>query len=160
MDNRTETSAIETRAEPEHVFAILNNPARIPEWAPDFAESVTLYDENFWRARKGGNEFVLQVDASPASGTVDYLRHIDDGRLGGAYIRVFPNPGGGGVVTMTIPALATDQNRTRALLDAELCHLVTLALKTTPEPNKSLHSATSSASSTGNLCNHRFELGV
>ena len=62
------------------------------------------------------------------AGTVDYLRQVAPGREGGAYIRAVPRPGGGSVVTMTLPLLPdVDPADTAATLARELATLLSLA---------------------------------
>lgn len=80
-----------------------------------------------WRATKDGREFGLRVVLCSRAGTVDYLREVAPGREGGAYLRAVPRPGGGSVVTMTVPLLPeVDPVDTAATLRSELDALAAL----------------------------------
>ena len=127
VDNRTETQSIESVAEPAAVLAVLADPTRIPEWAPDFADAVTGSDQSGWLATKGGQDFTVRIVTTRDAGTVDYLREITPGREGGAFIRAVPRPGGGSVVMMTLPlAPGADPAATAATLRNELNALTNL----------------------------------
>lgn len=128
MDSRTETRSIESRVGPEAIVAVLEDPSRIPDWAPAFADVVTEDTNSGLRATKSGQDFALRVVAVRDAGTVDYLRVIAPGQEGGAYIRVIPRPGNGSVVVMTVP-LAPDAEpaAVAATLRDELTALVNLA---------------------------------
>jgi hypothetical protein len=107
---------------------LLEDPSRIPAWAPAFADVVTGDTKSGWRATKSGQDFALRVVVVRDAGTVDYLREIAPGQEGGAYTRVIPRPGNGGVVIMTVP-LAPDGEpaAVAATLRDELTALVSLA---------------------------------
>lgn len=125
---RTHTQSIETGAPVEAVVALLADPTRIPRWAPGFADEVRGDPRSGWQATKDGREFTLRVAAGREAGTVDYLRQVAPGREGGAYIRAIPRPGGGSVITMTLPLLpGVDPADTAATLARELTALVSLA---------------------------------
>jgi len=58
---------------------------------------------------------------------VDYLRQVAPGREGGAYLRAIPRPGGGSVITMTLPLLPdVEPADTAATLARELAALASL----------------------------------
>ena len=125
---RTETQCIETDAPVEAVVAVLADPTRIPQWAPAFADQVRSDPKSGWEATKDGREFALRVATNEDAGTVDYLRQVAPGREGGAYIRAVLQPGGGSVVTMTLPLLPdVDPADTAATLARELATLTSLA---------------------------------
>lgn len=127
VNNRTKTQSIESQADPGDIVALLADPTRIPDWAPDFADEVTGADESGWRARKGGRDFALRVVTNRDAGAVDYLRQIAPGRQGGAYIRAVPRPGGGSVVVMTLPLVpGAEPTAIAATLQKELSALVSL----------------------------------
>jgi len=112
MVERTITRTIEGSTEREIIFALLKDPARIPEWAPAFADEVLPSENNSWKVLKLGETFSLTVVIEPRSWTVDYLRTVAPGLQGGAFIRLLPRPGGGTVVTMTLPIpSASDANQ-------------------------------------------------
>lgn len=124
---RTETQSAETDAPVAEVLAVLINAARIPQWAPAFADEVSGDSRSGWLVTKDGQAFTLRVAAVPAAGTVDYLREVAPGREGGAYLRVIPRPGGGSVI-MTLPAPpGADPAGTAAVLASELAALAALA---------------------------------
>jgi hypothetical protein len=127
VDSRTETQSIESRTDPEAIFALLADPRRIPDWAPAFVDAVAEDGQSGWRATKGGRDFTLRVDTKQDAGTVDYLRDIAPGRQGGAYMRVIPRPGGGSVVVMTLPLLpGAERTAVAATLRDELNALVSI----------------------------------
>lgn len=124
---RTETQSIESRAPVTAVFALLGDPRRIPEWAPAFADEIHDDPYSEWQATKDGQVFALRVATNPDAGTVDYLRQVAPGQEGGAYLRIIPRPGGGSVITMTVPLLpGVDPANTAATLAGELAALVSL----------------------------------
>jgi len=124
---RTETQSIESDAAVAAVIALLADPARIPQWAPAFADSVSGNTRSGWQATKDGRDFALRVAVNRDAGTVDYLRQVAPGREGGAHIRAVPRPGGGTVIVMTLPLLPdADPADTAVTLAQELAALVSL----------------------------------
>jgi hypothetical protein len=118
---------MESDLDPEIVLSVLNDPARLPEWAPAFADKVEHNPQNGWRVTKGGDTFNVQVNVSTVAGTVDFLREMAGGKRGGAYARVFPRPLGGSVVVMTVPlAPAADPQQVAGVVEQELAALVSL----------------------------------
>jgi hypothetical protein len=125
---RTQTHSIEADVPVAAVVGVLADPARIPRWAPVFADRVRGDPRAGWLATKDGRDFALRVVVGQQAGTVDYLRELAPGQEGGAYIRAVPRPGGGSVVTMTVPLLpGADPADTAATLNQELTTLVSLA---------------------------------
>lgn len=128
MVERTVTRTIEGSIERELIFALLKDPARIPEWAPAFADKVLPFGNDSWKVLKLGELFSLTVVIEPRSWTVDYLRTVAPGVQGGAFIRLLPRPGGGTVVTMTLPIpSASDATKVSKVLETELAALLALA---------------------------------
>ncbi|MGX7679273.1 hypothetical protein ACSMXN_10290 [Jatrophihabitans sp. DSM 45814] len=128
MSNRTESGSAECNAERGQVIEILGDANQLPEWAPGFADSVRGDATSGWVITKAGREFSVSVDAHPEAGTVDYVREVAPGVLGGAYLRVIPRPGGGSVIVMTLPiASGAQPNEVKATLHDELTALVALA---------------------------------
>jgi hypothetical protein len=124
---RSESGSRESDAEPDVLLEILEDASRIPEWAPAFAD-IVVRDGPSWRATKDGRDFSLRVAALREAGTVDYLREVAPGRIGGAYLRVVPRSGGGSVVAMTLPVRpGVDPAEVRETLARELAALVGLA---------------------------------
>ncbi|HSY12757.1 MAG TPA: SRPBCC family protein [Verrucomicrobiae bacterium] len=127
MSTRTITRSMESDLDPEIVLSVLNDPARLPEWAPAFADKVEHNPQSGWRVTKGGDTFNVQVNVSTVAGTVDFLREMAGGKRGGAYARVFPRPLGGSVVVMTVPlAPAADPQQVAGVVEQELAALVSL----------------------------------
>ena len=130
MSTRTVTRSIESDLEPEIILTVLNDPARIPEWAPVFADKIEHTAQSGWRITKGGDSFNVQINVSTVAGTVDFLREMAGGKRGGAYARVFPRPLGGSVVVMTVPlAPGSDTQEVAGVLEQELTALVALSEK-------------------------------
>jgi hypothetical protein len=122
------TRAIEASAHPEVFMRILSDAQKIPQWAPEFADSVQLVESGRYRASKGKQAFFLDLIQNAAASTVDYLRDLPDGNRGGAYIRVLPLLRGGSVVIMTLLTRADVSNEELAdTLEEELAALVQLA---------------------------------
>ena len=127
MSTRTITRSMESDLDPEIVLSVLNDPARLPEWVPAFADKVEHNPQSGWRVTKGGDTFNVQVNVSTVAGTVDFLREMAGGKRGGAYARVFPRPLGGSVVVMTVPlAPAADPQQVAGVVEQELAALVSL----------------------------------
>lgn len=83
VGTRTATQSIESDIDRLAVLEVLADPTRIPEWAPDFADTVTGGDQSGWRATKNGRDFTVRALAQQDAGTVDYLREVAPGREGG-----------------------------------------------------------------------------
>lgn len=127
MSNRTVTRSAEAELDPEKILSVLNDPARLPEWAPVFADKVEHSPQNGWRVTKDNQSFNVQVNVSTVAGTVDFLREMAEGKRAGAYARVFPRPLGGSVVVMTVPlAPGSDPADVARVLEQELTTLVAL----------------------------------
>ena len=125
---RTDTQSVESDAAVASTVAVLADPGASPNGRPAFADSVSGEPSSGWQAIKDGRSFALRVVVNHDAGTVDYLREVAPGREGGAYIRAVPRPGGGSVITMTLPLLAgVDPSETAATLTRELTALVSLA---------------------------------
>jgi hypothetical protein len=129
MSERTVTRSLEADLEPERILRVLNDPARLPEWAPVFADKVE-HGQNGWRVTKNNESFNVQVNVSTVAGTVDFLREMADGKRGGAYARVFPRPLGGSVVVMTVPlAPGSSPVEVARVVEQELAALVAMGSK-------------------------------
>jgi hypothetical protein len=126
MSNRTVTRSVEADLDPEKILSVLNDPARLPEWAPVFADKVEHSGQNGWRVTKDNQSFNVQANVSTVAGTVDFLREMTGGSAG-AYARVFPRPLGGSVVVMTVPlAPGSDPADVARVLEQELTTLIAL----------------------------------
>jgi hypothetical protein len=128
MPARTVTRSVETDREPDAIFEVLMDPRQIPRWAPLFADAIEGDARGGWRARKDGSVFNLKVVIAQPSRTVDYLREVAPGKVGGAHLRVLERPGGGSVVVMTLPVRAgVDAETVDRILSEELGNLVSLS---------------------------------
>ena len=128
--SRTMTQTVETDATPNSILKILEDPKRIPEWAPVFADKVERDRANAYRVTKGEAVFPLEAVVERASRTVDYLRVSGSGEKTGAHIRVLPRPGGGSVVVMTLPLPpGGNADQVGAVLGQELHALTRLAVQ-------------------------------
>ena len=124
---RSVTQSIESVADVAVVVALLADPTRIPEWAPDFADRVAGDARSGWQASKDDTDFALRMAVNQDAGTVDYLRQVAPGREGGAYIRAVPRPRGGSVIVMTLPLLPdVDPDTVAATLTREINALASL----------------------------------
>ena len=125
---RTVTRTIETEVGADAVFAVMADPTLLPRWAPDFADGVGGDAASGWRVTKDGSSFPVRIPVAPEAGTVDFVREIAPGLEAGAYLRSQPRPGGGAVVSITVPLPAdADASGVATTLDAELRALVQLA---------------------------------
>jgi hypothetical protein len=128
MSNRTVTRSVEAELDPEKLLSVLNDPARLPEWAPVFADKVEHSPQNGWRVTKSNESLNVQVNVSTVAGTVDFLREMTGGNRAGAFARVFPRPLSGSVVVMTVPlAPGSDPADVAQVLEQELTTLIALA---------------------------------
>ncbi|MEV8373103.1 SRPBCC family protein [Kribbella sp. NPDC056861] len=120
------TRSITIAAPPRTVFALVSDPARLPDWAPGFAHAVRP-DGEHWIIENAQGEARIRYDVSADQGTVD-IAPADDPRPG-AFTRVMPN-GNGSEYQFTIlfppdtPAEAIDQQL--KVIEAELQEVRTL----------------------------------
>jgi hypothetical protein len=126
MDARTQTRSIESAAEPEAVLGLLADARRLPEWAPGFADAVEGDPRQGWKVTKNSDAFEIRVVVQQEARTVDYLREVAPGLVGGAYLRVTPLMGGGSSVVITVPVIG-DPAAVATTLDEELVTLTRLA---------------------------------
>lgn len=128
MATQTVTRAIECDLEPERVYAVLAEAGNIPKWAPVFADAIEHIADARYRVTKNKASFDVEIALHPSAGTVDYVREMGNGRRGGAYLRVVPNPVGGCTVLMTVPIGPTaSESEVAKVLEQELADLVQLA---------------------------------
>jgi hypothetical protein len=127
MPSRTQTRSLESAADPAAVLDLLADARRLPEWAPAFADEVVGDQSGGWKVTKDDDAFEIRVVAQQEAGTVDYLREIAPGVVGGAYLRVNPVIGGGSVVVITVPIAPDGAEAAAATLDEELATLTRLA---------------------------------
>jgi hypothetical protein len=86
--SRAETRSISIGAPPSVVLGLVADPRRLPEWAPNFAQSVEPAGED-WMIDTGAGEVRIAVRVSPEHGTMDLLGAQDPTR--GAFTRVVHN---------------------------------------------------------------------
>jgi hypothetical protein len=124
---RTATATVEVEAEPATTMALVADAARIPQWAPGFADAVRVEGDGAVSATKDERRFALRVRVDLDAGSVDLLRVVAPGVDGGAHVRVAPRVGGGSVVDMTVPVPADgDSAATATTVHAELTALAEL----------------------------------
>jgi hypothetical protein len=126
VQTQTQTRSIESSVEPEAVLDLLADARRLPEWAPGFADTVEGGEGQAWKVTKDADAFEISVVVRPDACTVDYLREVAPGLVGGAYLRVTPLMGGGSSVVITVPVIG-DPAAVAATLDEELVTLTRLA---------------------------------
>jgi hypothetical protein len=127
MPIRSRTQAIELDVEPTAVVSLLADGARIPEWAPGFADRVAPQANSRWLATRGDNEFDIDIVVNVEAGTVDYVREISPGLSGGLRSRAVPRLGGGTVIAVTLPVLpGAEPDDVAAVLTEELATLAGL----------------------------------
>ncbi len=106
-----ETRSISIAAPPEAVLAVVGDPYRLPEWAPNFATAVQQEGDH-WLIGSGDAQFPIAVRVSEDHGTVDLLSTTDPTR--GAFTRVVHNQDGSEYLfTLSFPA-GTDPQAIRA----------------------------------------------
>jgi uncharacterized protein YndB with AHSA1/START domain len=86
--NRTETRSISIQAPPETVLDVVGDARTLPQWAPNFAETVRA-EGAYWRIN---DELLVNLRVERELGTVDILRV--ERPPTGAYSRVIPNGDG------------------------------------------------------------------
>jgi hypothetical protein len=122
------TRSLETDGAPDTVYGVLADPARIPEWAPRFADRMERDSDVSWRAFKSEREFPVRIASDPASRTMDILRRLPSGEETGAYLRVIARPGGGSLVLISAPA-GVNPDQTGEVLRQELAAIATLSAR-------------------------------
>lgn len=73
---RTAPVTVEIDAEPATIIAVVADAARLPQWAPGFADTLRAEDNGTWSVTKDGQRFSLRVAVDRAAGTVDVLRTL------------------------------------------------------------------------------------
>ena len=126
MGAQTQTRSIESAAPPAAILELLADARRLPEWAPGFADAVAGDEGQGWTVTKDSDAFEIRVVVQHEARTVDYLREVAPGLVGGAYLRVTPLMGGGSSVVITVPVIG-DPDAVAATLDEELLTITRLA---------------------------------
>jgi hypothetical protein len=86
--NRAETRSISILAPPQHVLDVVGDARTLPQWAPNFAETIRP-DGEHWVVN---DDLRIDLRVVRELGTVDILRVERPPR--GAYTRVMPNGDG------------------------------------------------------------------
>ena len=134
MQARTVTRSIDVEASPDLVLDVVRDPARIPTWAPAFADSIEPNGDG-WRVTRNSLAFQVRVKVDLATRCIDILREIAPGEEGGLYLRILPRPGGGSVIVATIPIVpSSDPESTGVILSDELARITTLVLHSGESP--------------------------
>jgi uncharacterized protein YndB with AHSA1/START domain len=89
---RAETRTVSIAAPPERVVEYLADARHLPEWAPDFAPSVTHERDDIWCVATDAGPRRLAVRTAPAHGVVDFVSADAPGQ--GLFTRVVPNLAG------------------------------------------------------------------
>jgi hypothetical protein len=118
---RSDTQTISIDAPPAAVLALVGDPLRLPEWAPDFARAVRPDGEE-WLVDQGGEaELRVRVRVSAELGTVDFLvAGLPDGVEIGAFSRVVANGRGSEYAFTQFIADDGDLEQRRAVVASEL----------------------------------------
>jgi hypothetical protein len=101
--SETVTQSVEFQSDAGAVFRFASDASVLPAWAPAFAPQISRISEHVWEVVKAGETFRLRVAADEKAGTVDFIRQVAPGVVGGARLLVVPKPDGGSVLTMTVP---------------------------------------------------------
>jgi hypothetical protein len=83
-----DVQGIEIGAPAEAVFAYVADPTRLPEWTSAFQSAGS--GRAVLATPRGAVEVGLEVQASTAAGTVDWIMTFPDGSRGTAFSRVVP----------------------------------------------------------------------
>jgi hypothetical protein len=117
---RSDTQSISIDAPPALVLALVGDPTRLPDWAPDFARAVRR-DGDDWMIDTGSGELRIRVRVKHALGTVDFLAAgLPAGVEVGAFSRVIPNASGNEYTFTQFLAREDDLEHRRAVVAAEL----------------------------------------
>jgi hypothetical protein len=118
-----ETRSISIAAPPEAVLAVVGDPYRLPDWAPNFATAVQQEGDH-WLIGSGDAQFPIAVRVSHEHGTVDLVSTTDPTR--GAFTRVVHNQNGSEYLfTLSFPA-GTDPEAIRAQMETVETELETV----------------------------------
>lgn len=118
---------VKVEADPAAATALVTDAARIPQWAPGFADAVHVQGDGAVSATKDGRRFSLRVAVDVGAGSVDLLRAVAPVVEDGAHLRVTPQPGRGSVIEMGVPVGADgDAEDAAATVRAELTALAQL----------------------------------
>jgi len=126
MQARTVTRSIDVDASPDFALGVVRDPARIPTWAPGFADSIEP-NRDGWRVTRNDVAFQIRFKVDPATRCIDILRENVPGEEGGLYLRILPRPAGGSVIVATTPIVPpSDPERRGIILSDELARIAAL----------------------------------
>ena len=107
---RTSTQSIRIEATPRHVFELVSDLARLPQWAIGFAKDIRRENGGWIVTTGSGDEISIRVEADAALGVVDFHMSPAPGIELPARTRVVPNEDGAEYVfTMFQPSGMPDQ---------------------------------------------------
>jgi hypothetical protein len=107
---RTSTQSIHIDASPQHVFELVSDLARLPQWAIGFAKDIRRENGGWIVTTGSGAEISIRSEADPALGVVDYFMSPAPGVKVPARTRVVPNGQGAEYVfTMFQPPELPDE---------------------------------------------------
>jgi hypothetical protein len=91
---RTSTQSISIDAPPEHVFELVSDISRLPQWAIGFAKDIRR-ENGAWIVTTGsGDEVSVRLEANADLGVVDFYMSPAPGVELPAKTRVLPNGDG------------------------------------------------------------------
>jgi hypothetical protein len=88
---RTSTQSISIDAPRGHVFDLISDLARLPQWAIGFAKGIRREAEKWIVTTGSGEEIGIRVETDATLGVVDYIMSPAPGVDFAARTRVIPN---------------------------------------------------------------------
>jgi hypothetical protein len=118
---RSDTQTISIDAPPVAVVALVGDPLRLPDWAPDFARAVRRDGEAWLVEQQGGEPLRIRVRVNAELGTIDFLvAGLPAGVEVGAFSRVVANGRGSEFGFTQFLADDADLEQRRAVVASEL----------------------------------------
>lgn len=102
------TGAVSIDVQQPLVFAVVADPTTLPQYAPWFAEAVTV-DGDAWATENSGGPRRLEVLLDAVAGTIDFRFTAPDGGESMVFTRTVPNgPGSEFGLTLLLPDSASN----------------------------------------------------
>ena len=102
------TLRISIRCAPQHVYAFVSNPERLPRWATSFCKSVRP-DGDDWIVETRNGDVRVWFTEPNAYGVVDHVVTLPSGKSANFPMRIVPNGSGSEVLfTLFRPPTMTD----------------------------------------------------